>query len=89
MTVENMLITGGVAGFLFGTLGWSRKAGCVLLALIAAGMIAYVAVWQVMHPDSLRSTSGLEFILVPLWPCLGAFCGWSLGALIRALVDDR
>ncbi|WP_285713911.1 hypothetical protein [Erythrobacter oryzae] len=89
MTMEEILIAGGLIGFGYGMLGWSRKAGWVLLALIATGMIAIVAIRQAMSPDSLRSTSALEFLVVPLWPCLGAFCGWSLGAFARALVNDR
>lgn len=89
MITEILLIAGGVTGFLFGLLALNRQAGGILLALVATGMIADVAVWQAMNPESLRSTSALDFIFVPLWPSLGAFGGWAVGAFVRALLRDR
>lgn len=89
MTIEGLMIAGAGAGFAFGLAGWSQKIGCVFLALISLAMIVYVAVWQEMHPENLRSTSGLDFIFGPLWPCLGAFCGWSVGTLMRSLLKNR
>jgi hypothetical protein len=89
MTVEALMFAGALAGLLFGLTAWSRKIGCVLMALISVAMIVYVAVWQEMHPENLRSTSGLDFMFLPLAPSLGAFGGWSVGAFVRSLLKDR
>ncbi|MCI1141977.1 hypothetical protein MOP88_06120 [Sphingomonas sp. WKB10] len=49
-------------------------------------MIAYVYAWQSAHPDSLRSTSGLDFVFGPLWPSLGAMGGYVVGTAIRYFI---
>lgn len=89
MTIELMLIAGGLVGFLFGLLAWNPKVGCALFGIIAVAMIVYVAIWQAQHPESLRSTSGLDFLFGPLWPSLGAFGGWAVGSFVRSLWKDR
>ncbi|MFO6447994.1 hypothetical protein ACLBKU_12725 [Erythrobacter sp. NE805] len=84
MTIEALIILGGVTGFLSGLAAWSQRAGCALLALIPLAMIAYVAIAQALHPESLRSTSGLDYVFGALWPTLGAVPGFGVGLLVRS-----
>jgi hypothetical protein len=52
-------------------------------------MIAYVYAWQSAHPESLRSTSGLDFLFVPLWASLGAMGGYVIGASLRYFILSK
>lgn len=89
MTIENLLIAGAVAGFLIGLFTPSMKIGCAVLWGIPIAMIVYIAVWQGLHPESIRSTSSLDFIFGPLWPSLGGLGGYSLGKLIRSVIANK
>lgn len=48
-------------------------------------MVAYISWWQSQHPESLRSTSALDFLFGPLWPSLGAIAGFYAGKLLVSL----
>lgn len=86
MTIQDLLIAGGTAGFLIGLLTASQKVGCAALWIIPSAMVAYIAVWQALHPENIRSTSSLDFLFGPLWPSLGAAGGFGLGKLVRWLI---
>lgn len=76
MTIETMLIVGFLAGLVVGAALANPKVGCAVLLLVPVAMIIYIGVWQSQHPESLRSTSGLDFIFGPLWPSIGAVAGF-------------
>jgi hypothetical protein len=85
-----MLILGGcVAGLLVGLAAPSQRIGCIALWAVPVAMIVYVDRWQAAHPESLRSTSGLDFVFVPLWPSLGAIAGYFAGKMFRAALSRR
>jgi len=79
-----LIILGGIAGLIVGAASPNEKFGCILLLGIPAVAIAYVAWWQAMHPESLRSTSGLEYIFAPLWPSSGALAGFFFSRWLRS-----
>lgn len=89
MTIWLMLIAGGLAGLLIGRLAGSEKAGCGLLCIIPLSMVIYVAISQALRPESLGSTSALEYFFDPLWPSVGAILGFGLGLAMRPHRDDR
>jgi len=49
-------------------------------------MIASAQAWQSAHPESLRSTSGLDFVFGPLWPSPEAMGGYPGGKAIRYFI---
>ena len=83
VSVGVLLMIGFVAGGIIGLLLGSKRLGCGTLALIPIGAIAYVSWWQDQHAENLRSTSGLEFIFVPIPPSIAALAGYGLVWLIR------
>lgn len=85
MTIAWMLLAGLLAGLLIGALPASRPAGCGLLLFVPAAMLVYVWVWQSQHPESIRSTSALDFIFGPLWPSFGAIAGFALSKVVRGI----
>ncbi len=86
MTIEAMLVCGAVIGLLIGLLSPSVRVGCTTLWIIPVGMIAYIALWQWQHPESLRSTSALDLMFGPLWPSLGAIVGYVAGGGLRLFI---
>lgn len=81
-----MLIVGGLVGLAIGIFARSEGVGCLALMAIPVGIFAYVWVWQGQNPDSLRSTSALDFLFVPLWPSLGAIGGYVGVRVAQSLV---
>ncbi|KRA79714.1 hypothetical protein ASD76_16960 [Altererythrobacter sp. Root672] len=73
------LLTGGAIGLLAG----STRFGFGILTLVPIGAVTYVNWWQNQHPESIRSTSGLEFIFVPIPPSIAALIGYGMIWLIR------
>lgn len=87
MTPEIMLIAGAIFGFIVGLALRSPKFGCAALWIVPLAMIAYYNWWQNTHPDNLRSTSGLDLVLVGLpWSSMGAMSGYLVGLAIRYAV---
>jgi len=78
-----------VAGFVAGFVLRQRKLGCLLLLPLPIAMLIYVSMWQAEHPESLRSTSALDFIFIPLWPSLAAVLGFEIARAIRKVWLDR
>lgn len=89
MTIEMLLIAGALAGLVIGLASPSAKLGCVALWVVPIAMIAYVYAWQRAHPESLRSTSGLDFLFGPLWPSLGALFGFVVGTSLRYFILSK
>ena len=85
MTIEGLLIVGAVAGLLIGLTAGSQKMGCSVLCIIPVAMIFYISAEQAQNPESIRSTSALDFVFGPLWPSLGAIGGYSIGKLVRSM----
>lgn len=85
MTIEILLFLGFIAGFIVGALLGEDRLGCLLLAIVPVAMFAYVGWWQSEHPESLRSTSGLDFLFGPLWPSAGAVAGLWAARWLRSL----
>ncbi|GKS03256.1 hypothetical protein [Sphingomonas aquatilis] len=86
MTIEMLLIGGALTGLVIGLGAKTPQLGCAALWIVPLAMIAYVYAWQSAHPDSLRSTSGLDFVFGPLWPSLGAMGGYVVGTAIRYFI---
>lgn len=84
LSIEGLLAIGFVAGLLVGVAVARPKLGCLILLVVPVAMVAYVSWWQGQHPENIRSTSGLDFLLGPLWPSLGAAAGYYAGKLIRS-----
>lgn len=87
MSIEILLIIGGVVGLLIGIAAPNVKVGCFVLFLIPVAIIVYIAVWQSQHPENIRSTSALDFIFGPLWPSLSGLCSFGLMRLLRSSAD--
>lgn len=83
VSVETLLIIGFVAGVLGGLLLGSTRIGCWTMAIVPVGAIGYVSWWQAQHPENIRSTSGLEFVFVPIPPTGAALVGYACVWLIR------
>lgn len=83
VSIELTFLIGAVAGLLAGVLT-SRKIGCLFLLPIPIAMFVYVGEWQDQHPESLNSTSALDFYFGALWPSLGALLGLWIGRNLRA-----
>jgi len=88
MSIWSLVIAGCVFGFLVGISDAKRQVGCLILAAVPIGMIAYIGWWQAEHPENLRSTSGLDFVFGPLWPSLGALGGFFAGKLFRSYDEE-
>jgi hypothetical protein len=89
MTIETLLIGGALTGFIIGLFFRSPKLGCAALWIVPLVMIAYVYAWQSAHPENIRSTSGLDFLFVPLWPSLGAMGGYVIGIALRYFILSK
>lgn len=89
MTLEAMLIFGGIAGLVIGLIVPGDRFGRLLLLAVPVAAFAYVWIWQAQHPENLGSTSALEFIFVPLWPSIAALCGYAAGRTVRSLLRRR
>ena len=85
LTIEGSFAIGAVIGALIGVTITKQKVGCLALWAVPVAMILYIGWWQGQHPESIRSTSGLDFVFGPLWPSLGALCGFYGGRLLRSL----
>lgn len=89
MTIEMLLIVGALAGIVIGLSFKTPNLGCAALGIVPLAMIAYIYAWQSAHPESLRSTSGLDFVFGPLWPSLGAMGGYVVGTAIRYFILSK
>lgn len=86
MTIQALLILGAIIGFVAAVLFANPRLGCVSLWIIPITMVATVIVDQRLHPESVRSTSALDFMFAPLWPSLGAIAGFLAGRLTRSFI---
>lgn len=84
-----LLIAGAFAGLVIRLAVPSSKLGCAALWIVPVAMLAYVYAWQRAHPESLRSTSDLDFIFAPLWPSLGAMVGFVVGTSLRHFILSK
>ncbi len=89
LTIEGCLAVGFAAGLIIGFLITTQKLGCVVLLAVPIAMIAFVSWWQGQHPESLRSTSALDFVFGPLWPSLGAIAGFYVGRWGRSRLSRQ
>jgi hypothetical protein len=85
LTIEGSFAIGAVIGALIGVALEKQKVGCLALWAVPVAMVLYVGWWQGQHPEAIRSTSGLDFVFGPLWPSLGALCGFYGARLLRSL----
>lgn len=83
LSIGLLLLIGFVTGVVVGLPLGSNRFGCWTLAFVPIGAIGYVSWWQSQHIENLRSTSGLEFIFVPIPPSIAALVGYGLVRLIR------
>ena len=88
-TIEGLLAVGFVAGLLVGITVTRQKIGCIILLIVPVLMIFYIGWWQSQHPASIRSTSALDYIFGPLWPSVGAVCGYYTGLWLRFRFNKR
>ena len=82
-SIEGLLAIGFIVGLLTGVSAPRVKVGCYILLAVPVAMFAYVGWWQDQHPESLRSTSALDFLFGPLWPSVGAIVGFYAGRAVR------
>ena len=80
---EALMLVGFAAGLMLGLALGAKRFGCLSLFLIPVGSVAYVSWWLGQNPELLRSTSGLEYLFVPLPPLIGALAGYGLVAFAR------
>lgn len=85
MTIDMMLLFGGIAGLVIGVVFPRRGIGCFALILIPIAMLVYIICWQTAHPEGLRSTSSLDLVFGPLWPSLGALFGYTISFVVNHL----
>lgn len=86
VTIMGLVVGGAVFGLLCGAFISPRKIGCTALLMVPVAMVGYVALWQSIHPENLRSTSALDYMFGPLWPSLGALVGFALGSALRRII---
>ncbi len=80
-----LMLIGFAAGGLLGLLLRSKKIGCASLTVIPLAGFAYVSWWQSQNVESLRSTSGLDYMFGPPLPLtIGGLAGYGLVALVKA-----
>jgi len=89
MTIEAMLTFGVAAGLAVGLIAPRERTGCLMLLAVPIAAFAYVWIWQAQHPESLRSTSSLDFLFGPLWPSIGAVCGYVAGRIGRRSMQPQ
>ncbi|WP_404337111.1 hypothetical protein AB2M62_01240 [Sphingomonas sp. MMS12-HWE2-04] len=89
MTISMLLLCGAIAGLILGSLIPRQRIGCFVLFVVPIAMVVYVSRWQAVHPENIRSTSGLDFIFVPLWPSLAALAGFYVARALRASIVRR
>lgn len=82
LSIEATFLIGVILGILAGVLA-TRKIGCLLLIPIPIAMFIYIGLWQDQNPESLNSTSALDFVFGALWPSLGALLGMWVGRYLR------
>lgn len=82
-SIETLLIIGFIAGVVGGLLVGSKRIGCWTMGTVPIGAIVYVSWWQEQHPENIRSTSGMDFVFVPIPPTTGALVGYILVWLVR------
>lgn len=87
MTIEAMLVGGLVMGLLIGAVVGSAKTGCAILLLIPTGAVLYVAVQQALEPDTITSTSALDFLFAPAWPSFAGIVGFAIARAAREMID--
>lgn len=89
LTIEGSFAIGAGIGALIAIATARQKVGCITLLAVPVAMFLYVGWWQGQHPENHRSTSGLDFVFGPLWPGLGALCGFYTGRLLRSFIRSR
>jgi len=89
MTINMLLLCGAIAGAIIGIVIPRHRVGCLALLLVPIAMVVYVSRWQAAHPENIRSTSGLDFLFMPLWPSLGAVAGFYIVMAFRAWLAER
>ena len=76
MSILVLLLVGALIGFVVGFAVSRQRIGCIILLIVPIAMMVYVGRWQAAHPESMRSTSALDFLFGPFWPSLGALAGF-------------
>jgi hypothetical protein len=89
LSVETLLIVGFIAGVLGGLFLGSKRVGCWIMAIVPIAAIGYVSWWQGQNPEGIRSTSGLEFVFVPIPPTIAALIGYGSVWLVRDWLISR
>lgn len=89
LTITQLIACGLVVGMLIGIVLPHPKFGCVGLLAVPVGMFAYIWWWQDQNPAKLSSTSALDLLFGPLWPTLGAICGYLAGLTLRSLLSKQ
>ena len=84
MTLTMLLGYGAIAGVVAGTVLSRQRIGCIALLIVPIATILFVGRWQAAHPESIRSTSGLDFLFIPLWASLAALAGFYGARAARA-----
>ena len=60
-----------------------RPVGCLSLLAVPIATAFYVSWWQEQHPENIRSTSGLDYVLIPPVPLLGALVTYGVVYFVR------
>lgn len=86
MTIQGLLFVGAIIGFVAALLFARPWPGCASLWIIPLTMIVVVIFDHHIHPETVRSTSALDFMFAPAWPSLGAMAGYIAGRLTRLFI---
>jgi len=89
MTIETLILYGAIAGLIAGLFIRGNGLGCLALIAVPAAIIAFVAIWHTAHPEVLESTSGLDYVFLPLWPTLGALGGFIVAKVVRGVMKRK
>ena len=87
--VAILIIIGLLYGIGLGLMSRSGKVGCLASMAVPITAIGYVGWWHGANPELVRSTSGLEYIFVPIPPTLAALFGFAVVFLVRDWLDTR
>jgi hypothetical protein len=89
ISIQALLAIGFLFGVGVGGLLSKGKLGCIALLAVPVAAVTYVSWWHGENPDLVRSTSGLEFLFVPIPPSTAALAGFAVVYLIRNWLSTR
>ena len=88
MSFATLLAAGFVVGVVISLIVRMRWAGCLASLIVPVGAALFVS-WSHSVSTDLRSTSGLDYLFVPVPPIMGWLLGCALVWLFRDFQAGR